>query len=90
MPVYGPGPPHARSSGRSQVEARGAAATLAGHAWLNGYSAPRLMAATVVAPTIGAAVAGGLGSYPALFLALAGASVISGVLMIGTGMGAGP
>ena len=48
------------------------------------------MAATALAPTIGVALAGGPGSYPALFLALAGASVISGVLMIGTGTGAKP
>ena len=48
------------------------------------------MAATALAPTIGAALAGGLGSYPALFLALAGTGGISSALMTGTEIGAKP
>ena len=48
------------------------------------------MAATALAPAIGVALAGGPGSYPELFLALAGTTVISGVRMIGTGTGAKP
>ena len=43
-----------------------------------------------VARDVAVVLAGGLGSYPAFFLALAGISMISGVLMIGTGTGAKP
>jgi hypothetical protein len=61
-----------------------------GHASLNGVLSAPLMGASALAPTIGVALAGGLGSYLALFLALASTSVSSGVLIIGTGTGAKP
>jgi MFS family permease len=57
----------------------------AGYASLNGVLSAPLTAAIALAPTAGAALAGALGSYPALFLALAGTSLISGALMTGTG-----
>ena len=62
----------------------------AGYASLNGVFSAPLTAAIALAPTAGVALGRRLGSYPALFLALAGTSVISGALMIGTGTGAGP
>jgi hypothetical protein len=62
----------------------------AGYASLNGVFSAPLTGAIALAPAAGVALAGALGGYPALFLALAGISVISGALMTGTGTGAGP
>jgi MFS family permease len=62
----------------------------AGYASLNGVFSAPLTAAIALAPTAGAALAGALGSYPALFLALAGTSAVSGILMTGTRAGAAP
>ena len=56
----------------------------AGYASLNGVFSAPLTAAIALAPTAGAALAAALGSYPALFLALAGTSAVSGILMTGT------
>lgn len=56
----------------------------AGYASLNGVFSAPLTAAIAFAPTAGVALAGGLGGYPALFLALAGTSVISAALITGT------
>jgi MFS family permease len=56
----------------------------AGYASLNGVFTAPLTAAIAFAPTAGVALAGGLGGYPALFLALAGTSVISAALITGT------
>jgi MFS family permease len=60
----------------------------AGYASLNGVFSAPLTAAIALAPTAGVALAAALGSYPALFLALAGISAISGILMTGTGTSA--
>ena len=57
----------------------------AGYASLNGVLSAPLTAAIALAPTADAALAGALGNCPALFLALAGTSLISGALMTGTG-----
>jgi len=62
----------------------------AGYASLNGVFSAPLTAAIALAPTAGAALAAALGSYPALFLALAGTSAVSGILMTGTRAGAAP
>ena len=42
-----------------------------GYASLNGVFSSPLTAAAAIAPTVGVALASGLGSYPALFLVLA-------------------
>jgi MFS family permease len=62
----------------------------AGYASLNGVFSAPLTAAIALAPTVGVALADGLGSYPALFLVLAGTSLVSGLLMTGTGTGGRP
>jgi predicted MFS family arabinose efflux permease len=62
----------------------------AGYASLNGVFSAPLTTATALAPTVGVALASGLGSYPALFLTLAGTSVISAALITGTRAGATP
>jgi cyanate permease len=59
----------------------------AGYASLNGVFSAPLTAAIALAPTAGVALAGALGSYPALFLALAGTSAVSGILVTGTRAG---
>ena len=53
-----------------------------GYASLNGVFSAPLTAATALAPTIGAALAAGVGGYPALFILLAGTSTVSGALVL--------
>lgn len=54
----------------------------AGYASLNGVFSAPLTAATALAPTIGAALAAGVGGYPALFILLAGTSAVSAALVL--------
>ena len=53
-----------------------------GYASLNGVFSAPLTAATALAPTIGAALAAGVGGYPALFILLAGTSTVSAALVL--------
>jgi cyanate permease len=55
-----------------------------GYASLNGVFSAPLTAAAAIAPTVGVALASGLGSYPALFLVLTATGMVSAALTMPT------